>query len=206
MSGTDFSLSPTQFATQFPTPSPKNDGGGDRLKPVPTAVFLRAVNVGKHNRVRMADLRDAITSLGYSDVRTYLPTGNVALRTSDAEDVVAERIEGTLVSLGLKDVDVMVRARANLLALDGTVFEPYASAEYRHMAIFTRRPVEIDTALPFESRGVTFVATGAALLAVMPKQTARPLNPNAVVESLWKTRATTRWWNVVEEFTRDVLG
>jgi len=170
------------------------------------AAFLRAVNVGKHNRVRMADLRDAIAGLGYDDVRTYLPTGNVALRTSDGADVVAERIEGALDTLGLEDVDVMVRTRTDLLGLDGTVFESYASEEYRHMAIFTRRPVEIDAALPLEARGVTFVAAGAALLAVMPKQTRRPLNPNAVVESLWKTRATTRWWNVVEDFTRNVLG
>ena len=169
-------------------------------------MFLRAVNVGKHNRVRMADLREAIAGLGYDDVRTYLPTGNVALRTSDAEDVVAERIEGALDALGLTDVDVMVRTRTELLGLDGTVFESYASEEYRHIAIFTRRPAEIEADLPFELRGVTFVATGAALLAVMPKQTVRPLNPNAVVESLWKTRATTRWWNVVQDFTRDVLG
>jgi uncharacterized protein (DUF1697 family) len=154
----------------------------------------------------MADLRDAIAGLGYEDVRTYLPTGNVALCTTDVADVVAERIEGAIDALGLKDVDVMVRTRTNILGLNGTLFESYPSEEYRHIAIFTRQPVEIDAALPLEARGVTFIAAGAALLAVMPKQTQRPLNPNAIVESLWKTRATTRWWNVVETFTRDVLG
>jgi uncharacterized protein (DUF1697 family) len=170
------------------------------------AAFLRAVNVGKHNRVRMAELRDAIAGLGYEDVRTYLPTGNVALRATDDADVVAARIEGALDALGLEDVDAMVRTRTDILGLDGAVFGSYPAAQYRHMAIFARQPVEIEAALPLEARGVTFVATGAALLAVMPKQTRRPLNPNAIVESIWKTRATTRWWNVVEDFTRDVLG
>ena len=190
MSGTDFSLSPTPLPTPFPA----------------YGAFLRAINVGKHNRVRMADVREAIAGLGYDDVRTYLPTGNVALRTDDLPDVVARRVEGALASLGLRDVDVMVQAREELLALDGRVFQPYPGDEFRHMAIFTRQPVEIEDDLPLDVRGVTFVATGAALLAVTPKQSERPVNANAVVEGLWKTRATTRWWNVVEDFTRDILG
>ena len=170
------------------------------------AAFLRAVNVGKHNRVRMADVRDAIADLGYDDVRTYLPTGNVALRTVDAAEVVAERIENALAALGLRDVDVMVRTRDELHSLDGGVFAPYATDEYHRMAIFTPQPIEIDGTIPLEVRGVTVVAVGAALLAVMPKQVERPVNANAVIERLWKTRATTRWWNVVEDFARDVLA
>jgi uncharacterized protein (DUF1697 family) len=170
------------------------------------AAFLRAVNVGKHNRIAMAAVRDAIAGLGYDDVRTHLPTGNIAFRAADDEGVVAERIERALGGLGLKDVDAMVRTRGDLLALDGAVFESHPVEEYRHMAIFTRRPVEIGSALPLEVRGVTFVGTGAALLAVMPRTTARPLNPNAIAETRWQTRATTRWWNVVEDFRRTVLG
>jgi len=42
----------------------------------------------------MADVRDAIAGLGYNEVRTYLPTGNVALTAADAPEVIAERIEG----------------------------------------------------------------------------------------------------------------
>ncbi len=154
----------------------------------------------------MADVRVAIGGLGYDDVRTYLPTGNVALRATESAEVVAERIEGSLTALGLRDVDVMVRTRDDLLGLDGGVFATYPTDVYHRMAILTRQPVELDEDLPFEVRGVTFVATGHALLAVTSKQIDRPVNANAVVERLWKTRATTRWWNVVEDFTRDVLG
>ncbi len=169
------------------------------------AAFLRAINVGKHNRVRMVDVREAIAGLGYDDVRTYLPTGNVALRTTDNADEVAERIERALTALGLRDVDVMVRTRDDLLALDARVFAPYPADEFRRLVIFTRQPVDLDDDLPFLVSDVTVVGTGAALLAVMPKQVERPVNVNAVVEKLWKTRATTRWWNVVDDFTRDVL-
>ena len=170
------------------------------------AAFLRAINVGKHNRVRMANVRDAIAGLGYDDVRTYLPTGNVALRARDDPDVVAIRIEEALTSLGLRDVDVMVRTRDELARLDGSVFEPYPADAFRWLVMFTRLPVEIADDLPLEVGGVTVVANGAAILAVLPRQVDRPVNVNSVIEKTWKTRATTRWWNVVEDFTRDVLS
>lgn len=38
--------------------------------------LLRGINVGKAKRVAMADLRAAIESLGYRDVRTLLNSGN----------------------------------------------------------------------------------------------------------------------------------
>ena len=170
------------------------------------AAFLRAINVGKHNRVRMVEVRDAIAGLGYDDVRTYLPTGNVALHAADDPDVVAARIEGALTSLGLRDVDVMVRTRDELASLDGSVFEPYPADAFRWLVMFTRLPVEIADDLPLEVGGMTVVGNGSAILAVLPRQVDRPVNVNSVIERTWKTRATTRWWNVVEDFTRDVLG
>lgn len=39
--------------------------------------LLRGVNLGPSRRLRMADLRDAVESLGHTDVATYLQSGNV---------------------------------------------------------------------------------------------------------------------------------
>src|SRR5204863_1567267 len=39
--------------------------------------LLRGINVGTAKRVAMADLRQLMTGLGYSDVRTLLNSGNV---------------------------------------------------------------------------------------------------------------------------------
>ena len=45
----------------------------------PTHVaLLRAVNVGGHGRLAMADLREVVVSIGHADVSTYLQSGNVA--------------------------------------------------------------------------------------------------------------------------------
>ena len=39
--------------------------------------LLRGVNVGRAKRIAMADLRQLIGKLGYTDVRTLLNSGNI---------------------------------------------------------------------------------------------------------------------------------
>ncbi|MFI1996103.1 DUF1697 domain-containing protein [Actinoplanes sp. NPDC020271] len=54
-------------------------------------VLFRGINVGGKNKVPMAALKKLLESLGFSDVSTYIASGNVLL-TSDrnAEEVAAE--------------------------------------------------------------------------------------------------------------------
>ncbi|WP_366516755.1 DUF1697 domain-containing protein [uncultured Clostridium sp.] len=41
--------------------------------------FLRGVNVGGKNRVIMSELKKALESNGYIDVKTYIQSGNIIL-------------------------------------------------------------------------------------------------------------------------------
>lgn len=43
--------------------------------------LLRGINVGGRNILPMADLRACLTTLGYSDVKTYIQSGNCVFRT-----------------------------------------------------------------------------------------------------------------------------
>ena len=50
---------------------------------MPTHVaLLRGVNVGGRNKVLMAALRELLTSLGYTDVATYVQSGNAVFTTT----------------------------------------------------------------------------------------------------------------------------
>lgn len=44
-------------------------------------VLLRGVNVGGRGRLPMAELREALEASGFEDVRTYIQSGNVVLRS-----------------------------------------------------------------------------------------------------------------------------
>ncbi len=45
--------------------------------------LLRGINVGGRSTVAMADLRLIATDLGYTDVATYIQSGNLLLRSDD---------------------------------------------------------------------------------------------------------------------------
>lgn len=59
-------------------------------------VLIRGINVGTAKQVRMADLRAALAAAGYADVRTYLRSGNVLLRTDRSPAVVTGDVEDVL--------------------------------------------------------------------------------------------------------------
>ncbi|HLI38046.1 MAG TPA: DUF1697 domain-containing protein [Streptosporangiaceae bacterium] len=53
---------------------------------MPTHVaLLCGINLGGHKRVAMADLREAVASLGHTGVSTYVQSGNVLFSTSETD-------------------------------------------------------------------------------------------------------------------------
>ena len=45
--------------------------------------LLRGINVGKHNRLKMAELRSGFEALGHTRVATHLQSGNVVFQPAD---------------------------------------------------------------------------------------------------------------------------
>jgi uncharacterized protein (DUF1697 family) len=54
-------------------------------------VFLRAINLGKHRRVPMADLVESLGQQGFDDVATHLATGNVRVSSRARSGAAVER-------------------------------------------------------------------------------------------------------------------
>lgn len=67
------------------------------MAPKRFVALLRGINVGGRNPVPMAALRDAFTEHGFTDVRTYIQSGNVlfssTLPAGDVEDEVETMLE-----------------------------------------------------------------------------------------------------------------
>lgn len=86
---------------------------------MPTYVaLLRGVNVGKAKRVPMADLRDVLTGLGYTEVATLLNSGNAAFRsTLRSTSGCATTIARALADRFDFDVPVVVKSAQELGAI-----------------------------------------------------------------------------------------
>jgi len=72
--------------------------------------LLRAVNVGGRTAVAMSVLRDLVGSLGFTEVRSLLQSGNLVFKNSKLEGPETERLLKTQVEskLGLR-TDIFVR-------------------------------------------------------------------------------------------------
>lgn len=59
-------------------------------------VLLRGINVGGKNKIPMADLKSALHEAGFTDVSTYIQSGNVLLRSPLSAEAVSAGIEALL--------------------------------------------------------------------------------------------------------------
>ena len=80
--------------------------------------LLRGINVGGNNKIDMAQLRASCESLGYTDVSTYINSGNVLFKTRIQDEA---RIARTIKSVIKKDfgltIPTVVRTRETIQKL-----------------------------------------------------------------------------------------
>jgi uncharacterized protein (DUF1697 family) len=105
-------------------------------------LLLRGINLGSHKRVAMPALRELLVDAGFSDVRTYVASGNVVLTSSRSVRRVASEVEKLIAERFGFDVDVIGRTRdelAEVVALDplGDV----ATDPKRYQVTFLNQPV-----------------------------------------------------------------
>jgi len=105
--------------------------------------FLRAVNVGGTGRLPMAELRTMCEAVGFTNVRTYIASGNVVFDSKLAEASVKSRLERCLEEYAGKPVGVAVRTREELAQV--LTANPFKSAApNRTVAIFLDTPPPAD--------------------------------------------------------------
>ncbi|KQZ59674.1 MULTISPECIES: DUF1697 domain-containing protein [unclassified Lysobacter] len=111
---------------------------------MPTYIaLLRAVNVGGTGKLPMAELREMCVAAGFQDVRTYIASGNVVLRSPKSAVQVKQALEARLAEYAGKPVGVVVRSGADLARV--LAGNPFAEgAPNRVVAIFLDDPPAAD--------------------------------------------------------------
>jgi uncharacterized protein (DUF1697 family) len=82
-------------------------------------ILLRGINVGGKNKVPMASLKQCLEELGFSNVSTYIASGNVILASDKPPDAIKAQIEKALpecFKLDSELIKVLVLTRHQLQA------------------------------------------------------------------------------------------
>jgi uncharacterized protein (DUF1697 family) len=158
--------------------------------------LLRAVNLGSHGKVAMADLRALLAALNLRDGKTLLQSGNLIFRADTRAPAALEpRLEAeTAQRLGLS-TDFFVRGAAEWRALvAANPFPEQARRDPSHLvAMFLKAPASADRieALQEAVSGREIIRGGTR------HRIGRSRLTNLLIEKKLGTRATGRNWNTV---------
>lgn len=75
------------------------------------AAFLRGINVGGKNKIKMETLREVCSEIGFENVKTYINSGNIIFETSKSDDKkLAEKLENAIETEFGLNIKTMVRS------------------------------------------------------------------------------------------------
>lgn len=153
-------------------------------------VLIRGINVGSSKRVKMPDLRARLEQAGYEDVKTYLQSGNVVVRSERPVEAVAKDVAA---ATGL-DVQVMVRTAAQFAkVVEGNPYPQVEDGRTLHVAFLDGTP-----ALPDGDFGPeAFELSGAELYVWLPDGLRGSKLVKALSDRALGVASTWRNWNTV---------
>ena len=179
-------------------------------EPMPSYVaFLRAINLGPNRKFPKEAIRACVESCGFTDVATYINTGNVFLRTSMRS---RPRIEAALEDAFLADrgfpVPTMVYTTGELgqIARDGEELTSAALARHYLLLLKEEPSPEVLALVAARDTDVnrTVVRHRAAHLLLGPGYQTGTTDPLGVEKLLGVT--TNRNLNVVSAIARTWCG
>jgi uncharacterized protein (DUF1697 family) len=159
--------------------------------------LLRGVNVGAGTKLPMADLREIAEGCGFTDVRTYVQSGNVVFRTAASASAAARALR-TAVAAAVAHLDpgVAVRTLAQMQAVVDRC--PFDDAARVHVTFLVEgaqaRTVAID-AERFAPEA--FVARGREIYLYLPNGMGRSKLAQALGRGGAAADGTTRNWRTV---------
>jgi uncharacterized protein (DUF1697 family) len=166
--------------------------------------LLRSVNVGGKNRLPMKDLAAMFADAGCGDVVTYIQSGNVVFRATEA---CAARVPSAIAKAIADDFGfrspVVMRTAAEMRAV--TRRNPFlragASAEFDplHVMFLADRPTPARVALldPRRSPPDEFQVVGREIYLRCPNGAGRTKLSNAYFDAKLATTGTMRNWRTV---------
>jgi len=158
--------------------------------------LLRGVNLAGKNKVSMAELRGLVESLGYSEVTTFIQSGNVIFRSG--EPVTSDRLEAAIHSKFGIAVTVVLRTPSELRRT--VAANPFSQDELSklHVGFMARKPSpSVVVSLDAERfRPEQFVVRGTELYLYLPNGMGHTKLP-AYLERQLKVLTTIRNWNTV---------
>ena len=165
--------------------------------------LLRAVNLGGATQVSMAEVRDRVASLGFTEVRSILQSGNLVFRSGVTSSAAVEgRLDREVAPVLGARTEFFVRTAAEWrAAVVGNPFPAQAKADPGHLLLMALKTGPNEAGWRSLARAVVgreqVRGVGRWAYLVYPDGVGRSKLTTALIEKHLGTRGTSRNWNTV---------
>ena len=166
-------------------------------------VMPRGINVGKINRVPMAELCALLEDAGFGDVLSIGQSGNIIVTASRPEEKVCASVRALMASAFGVDVPVMARSADEIRAiLDANPLQDVATDGSKYLAIFlSTAPSQAQSAaLEAEDFSPEVVRIHDCTAFVWARDGVKAMRvSHTALEKRFRVTATARNWNTLEK-------
>ena len=155
--------------------------------------FLRAINVGGHAIIKMADLKKMFESAGLENVQTYIQSGNVIFESEEGVETLAKQIERQLEKAAEYKIELFVRPMREVQAIAEKPPFTAKDGERVYVTFLNKKPAkkEQQALLAFKSEADDFAFRGREVYSLRRDREKSIFSTN-FVEKIIKMPATAR--------------
>jgi len=153
--------------------------------------LLRAINVGGHGKLPMAELLEHFASAGFKDAKTLLQSGNVVCAGKGKSPA---QLEHTLEAKVATDVVIRTAGEWTEIVAANPFQAEAKSDPGRLLVMFLKSEPEADFAWPGPER---MKRIGRQVYIVYPNGAGKSKLTGALIERKLGSRGTARHWNTV---------
>ena len=167
--------------------------------------LLRGINVGGKNIIKMEQLRKVFNDMGFSDIQTYIQSGNVIFRTSENDKLqLTDKIEHQLQNIFSAAIKVLVLTAGDLAETVEIAPENFGSdpEKFRYDVWFLLPPTKVSDVVSILRlrEGVDFLQEGknviytSRLISQIGKS-----NFSKIIQTQIFKNLTIRNWNTTKK-------
>ncbi len=171
--------------------------------------FLRGINVGGRNLLKMQDVRQRFMALGFGNVSSYKTSGNILFETAGKPDDIVKKVKEELLELSGRDLEVFLRTSLQIREI--IELNPFkgreADSSKLYVTFIQHKPSEVVN-LPLWSRNndvEIILLRNAEVFSQTFLHKGRFGAPNKFVENEFEVSATTRNWNTIRGIHEKII-
>ncbi|QZT37933.1 DUF1697 domain-containing protein [Halosquirtibacter xylanolyticus] len=166
-------------------------------------VLLRGINIGNHHKVKMAELRSQLESVGFLNVQSYIQSGNVIFESAILNKTqIKQKLIALLSTHYDFDIPIQVYTKRDLQhIIDNNPYDSSSEEKVKqlHVTLLSSSPsLElIDVLAKIDTANDTFEVINNAVYIHCEGPYHKTKLGNSFIEKKLSCEATTRTWRTI---------